>query len=44
MDSTEITMNIRSARDNNDGLDNETLEEANDTGVEIISSISSAHS
>ena len=39
-------MNIRSARDNNDGFDNETLEEANDTGVEIVSrlsSISSAH-
>ena len=43
-ESTEITMNIRRARDNNDGFDNETLEEANDTGVEIVSSISSTHS
>ena len=44
---TEIR-NIRSARDNNDGFDNETLEEAmancNDMGVEIVISISSAHS
>ena len=30
--------------DDNDGYDNETLEEANDMGVEIISSIGSAHS
>ena len=37
-------MNVRSTRDNNDGFDNKTLEEANDTGVEIISSVSSAHS
>ena len=39
-----LNCDIHSASNDNDEFDNETLEEANDTDIKIISSIGSVHS